>query len=113
MSKTHYHTSNGETLTKAELDRRIHKAKEQKLENQKNEHGYNFCELSILHVWNPEKDELVNDLEYRILDCSHKISIKEATESGHSELCYDVNNIQIICRKCHKKFDNNQLKFKK
>jgi hypothetical protein len=107
MSKTHYHTSNGETLTRAELDRRIKWAKRKLIEEQKDYYGYNFCERSIMH--NVEK----NDLEYSILDCSHIISVKEATESGRSELCYALSNIQIICRKCHKQFDNNQLKFKK
>jgi len=104
MSKTHYHTSNGETLTRAELDRRISKAKEQKLWDQVNEFGYNFC---------TKCEGFHEGLEYGILDCSHIISIKEATESGMSELCYDKDNIQIICRYHHTLHDNNLLKFKK
>ena len=110
MSKTHYHTSDGQTLTRAELDRRIRKAKEQKIENQKNEWGYNFC--TICKSENFEHCDW-DGLDYGILDCSHIVSVKEATESGRSDLCYSLENIQIICRHHHCEHDNNQLKFKK
>jgi hypothetical protein len=110
MSKTHYHTSDGEMLSRLQLDQRIRKAKEMKLEHQKNAVGYNFCQkCSEENFENCDWD----GLEYGILDCSHIISVKSATESGKSELCYSLDNIQIICRHHHKEFDNNQLKFKK
>jgi hypothetical protein len=83
-----YKTSNGERIEQSKIEVLIRKAKEQKLKQQFNEFDYNFCE----HC-------LVSSGTY--LDCSHKISVKEAKESGRTELCYDVNNLDVLCRKCH------------
>lgn len=110
MSKTHYHTSDGQTFNNDQIKKMVSKAKEEKLSEQLNEYAFNFCvkcqnEGFEFCEW--------DDLEYGILDCSHIISVKEAKESGRSELCWDKDNIQIICRHHHKEFDNNQLKFKK
>jgi hypothetical protein len=109
MSKTHYHTTDGETLTRTELDRRISKAKVQKIEDQKNEYGYNFCVDCQDGAFPLDS----NELEYNILDCSHIISVKEVCETGRAELCYDLSNIRILCRHHHKEYDANLLKFKK
>ena|ERR1035437_4999698 len=115
MSKGgHYHTSDGQTLTESQIKKLISKAKEGKLSDQLNEWGYNFCEKSIMHdIGELDNYVLINDLDYKILQCSHKISVKDAKESGRAELCYDKDNIQIICQHCHKLYDNNLLKFRK
>ena len=83
-----YKTSNGERIRQSVIDRLIRKAKEQKLRQQFDEHGYNFCENC-----------LISSGTY--LDCSHRVSVKKAKENGMTELCWDVNNIDVLCRKCH------------
>ena len=84
-----YSKSNGERVPQKEVDRLTREAKRQKLQSQKDEHGYNFCEECG-----------INEI-HAILDCSHDISVKKAKESGRSELCWDVNNITILCREHH------------
>ena len=83
-----YQTSNGERIKQSVIDRLIRKAKAEKLRQQFDEHGYNFCEECG-----------ISSGVY--LDCSHDISVKEAKESSRTELCWDVENITILCRKHH------------
>jgi hypothetical protein len=88
-----YKKSNGERITKSTIDYRVRKAKEEKLNSQIIEHGYNFCE------------DCKTNSGY--LDCSHEISVNECQKSGRSELAYDTENIKIRCRDCHRKHDGN------
>lgn len=94
-----YQTSDGQRYSKFIIDINIRKAKAEKLRIQKEEHGYNFCEKCKQNDCIP-------------LDCSHNISVKEAKETGQSELCWDLNNIEILGRKCHQEKDGLNLKFK-
>lgn len=84
-----YSTSNGERIRQSVIESLIRKAKAEKLKQQFEEHGYNFCEQC-------------NISSGTYLDCSHRVSVKKAKEIGKTELCFDVNNIDILCRKCHK-----------
>lgn len=93
-----YNLSNGERIKKTVIDSRVKKAKEQVLDNQLIEFGYNFCV-------NCKRSTGV------YLDCSHIVSVKDCQEMGKSELAYDVNNIEVLCRNCHKKIDKLYLKF--
>lgn len=93
-----YSTSSGERLKQSTIDRLITKAKAEKLRQQFDDHGYNHCEVCG-----------ISSGVY--LDCSHKISVKEAKETGRTELCFDVNNIDILCRDHHKERDGLGLKF--
>ncbi len=102
----YYRTSNGDKVSKSEIDRRVRKAKKEKISDQLNEYGYNFCEKSIMH--NVE----IDDLEYRILDCAHIISVNECQRTKRTELAWDKDNIMIICRHCHRIYDKTNLKFK-
>jgi len=86
-----YQTSDGERIKKSVIDGRIRKAKEQKLTDMKDEHGYVFCENCCMSS--------------DILDCSHDIPVKECQEEGKSELAWDVKNITIRCRQCHRRHD--------
>ncbi|MFA5300689.1 MAG: hypothetical protein WC389_21075 [Lutibacter sp.] len=105
QSKTnHYHTSSGETLTRAEFDRHIREAKAEKVSQQLNDYGYNFCQKQTEYC---EFDE-----ECRILDCSHNTSVKVCVELGQAELAYNLKNLVILGRKCHKIKDGLNLKFK-
>ena len=87
-----YKTSSGERLKQSVIDSLIRKAKAQKLRQQFDEHGYHFCEICKISSGT-------------YLDLSHRISVKEAKESGRTELCFDVENLDVLCRECHKKRD--------
>lgn len=84
--------SNGERIRQSVIERLIRKAKKQKLRQQFDEYRYNFCE----HC-------LISSGTY--LDCSHRVSVKKAKESGRTELCWDVENLDVLCRICHQKRD--------
>ena len=88
-----YKCSDGTRLKQSVIERLITKAKKTKLENQFDEYGYNFCE-----------ECKISSSTY--LDCSHDISVKKAKELGETELCFDVNNITVLCRRCHQIKDN-------
>lgn len=95
-----YSTSLGERLTQSQIDSRIRKAKAEKLRQQSEEHGYNFCTICRRNDCKP-------------LDCSHNISVKKAKEEGMAELCWDLENIEIIGRAHHQVKDGLDLQFKK
>lgn len=88
----HYYTSDGERISKSKIDANIRRAKELKLQTFFDEHGYYFCEDCGRNDCLP-------------IDCSHDISVKECQESGRSELSWDINNITLRGRKCHRKHD--------
>ncbi len=88
-----YKTSSGERLDKKIIDRRVTQAKRKKVDSQCGEYGYNFCEVCG-----------VSSGTY--LDCSHDISVDKCQKEGKTELAYDVDNITIRCRSCHRKHDN-------
>jgi len=89
-----YKDSNGNSIPKNVIDRRVRIAKQAKINGQKNEHGFNFCEQCDLSSGT-------------YLDCSHDISVDDCQKSGRAELAYDVNNITILCRQCH---ENHHIK---
>ena len=93
-----YQLSNGDRITKSVIDSRVKKAKAKLLDNQMKEHGYNFCSLC-------QKSSGVR------LDCSHVVSTDECQKIGYSELAYDVDNIEVLCRGCHSERDGLNLKF--
>ena len=96
-----YRTSSGERVKKSVIDRRVREAKRQKLEL--------FCDDNNTNkVWCEECGE---NEAYAIIDCSHDISVDECQKSGRSELAWDIDNITLRCRVCHKKHDGNILKF--
>lgn len=95
-----YKTSNGDRIKQTKIDCLIRKAKETKVNDQLEEYGYNFCESCG-----------VSSGVY--LDCSHDISVKEAKETGRTELAYDPNNITILCRNCHQKKDKLNTQWSK
>jgi len=96
----HHFTSDGERVSQSTIDSRTREAKAQVLQNQLDEYGYNFCE-----------DCKKNANAAGKLDCSHDISVKKAKESGRTELCWELSNIKIRCRKCHQELDKLNLQF--
>jgi hypothetical protein len=95
----HYFTSSGERVSQGTIDRNIRKAKELKLKQFLEAHGYYFCEECQSNNCKP-------------IDCSHDISVKECKESGRTELAWDVNNITLRGRECHQKLDKNGVQWK-
>ncbi len=89
----HYYTSENERVAKSVIDRRVHEAKANALSEQFWEYGYNFCTDCL-------KSNGVR------LDCSHDVSVDEAQKTRRAELAWDVNNIKVRCRECHRKHDN-------
>lgn len=79
-----YSTSNGERLTTSQIDTRVKKAKGLLIEKQFIDLGYNVCTECFRNDCKP-------------LDCSHNISVKEAKETGRAELCFDINNMEVLC----------------
>ena len=93
-----YLTSSGERVTQGQIKRRMHKAKDNVLQAQRDDIGYNVCIECMRNDCKP-------------VDCSHDISVKEAKETGRTELAWDENNIKPRGRECHQKLDKLILKF--
>jgi hypothetical protein len=93
-----YKQSDGTRISQATLERKIKAAKEQKLNDFFDEHGYWVCE----DCWR-------NDC--LPIDCSHNVSIDEAKKTGRAELCYSVANIKLRGRECHRHHDKNKIKW--
>ena len=94
-----YKTSTGEKFTQSQIERRITEAKGKALQKQMDNHDYNFCE------------QCGKNASGTRLDVSHDISVKKAKESGQSEQCWNVANLTILCRQCHKIKDGLNLQF--
>lgn len=92
MSKNTYSCSDGTRVTKTEIDRKVHTAKDRKIEAMRDEYGYVFCEDCERNDCKP-------------IDCSHDLSVNECQKQGKTELAWDVDNITMRGRKCHQKHD--------
>lgn len=90
MSK--YKMSDGLYVEKSVIDRRVRKAKEQKLAMHLEEHGYFFCTTC-------------NNNEDKPIDVAHVISVDECQKTGKSELAWNLTNMIVEGRECHKKRD--------
>jgi len=86
-----YKTSDGETITKRQIDNNIKKAKKEFLRVFFDKWGYYFC----------ERDLTTNTR----LDCSHIISVRECQDSGKSDLAYDLDNLELLSREAHNQLE--------
>jgi len=86
-----YSTSKGERITEAKKQRNIRKAKEIKVREFKNDHGFIYCE-----------DCGKSD---GYIDISHTVSVKYCQETRRTELAWDQNNLKFRCRHDHNKHD--------
>jgi len=93
-----YSTSTGERVSKSTIDSRVREAKHKLLYNYVLEFGYVFCSKC-------KRSQGVQ------LDCAHIVSVDECQKQGCSEKAYDVDNLKVLCRECHKKQDGLDLKF--
>ena len=87
-----YSDSDGNRWTTSQIDRKSDRCARELLEIQFIEYGYNFCTQCYRNDCKP-------------IDVAHLISRKEAKESGRAELCWDMDNLKIMGRKCHQKHD--------
>lgn len=106
VSKTNRYTqSDGTKISAAALDRNIKLAKAIKISEMVENYDYIFCEDCNEFGLPPQPR---NEMELKIIDCSHNISVDEAKDSGRAELCYDVDNIRMRCRIHHKIHDKTK-----
>jgi len=94
----YYRKSNGERISKSEIDSKVRKAKAEKLEEQREEYSYNFCEEC-------------GRSSGVYLDCAHLESVDSCQKNGRAEKAYDKDNIRILCRLDHQALDKLDLKF--
>jgi hypothetical protein len=93
-----YRLSDGTRISKASLDRKVREAKRLKLQQQRDELGYNVC----TECWSNEDTPI---------DCSHTESVDSCQKNGRSEKAWDLDNIKILGRKCHSKHDKNCINY--
>ena len=86
-----YKTSKGERVSQGVIDRNIRKAKEIKVREFKNDHGFIFCEFTQLSSGR--------------IDIMHIISVDECKKSGWTELCWDQRNLRFGTRNIHNLHD--------
>ena len=95
-----YSDSEGTRYTTSKIERKISIAGKELLEDQRIEHGYNFCSKCKRNDCKP-------------IDVSHTISRKKAKEDGCVEVLWDKENLEILGRNCHKKKDKLDVKWRK
>jgi hypothetical protein len=88
-----YKTSNGERITKEDIDVNIKKAKARFYDDTLFMKGWIACEQC-------------GKSSGEHIDISHIISVKHAQDTGRSELAYSTKNLQWLCRTHHIEFDN-------
>lgn len=94
----HYYTSTGIRVPKKLIDSRVRKAKEHKIRSMIDTYGYVFCEECMSNDCIP-------------VDCSHDKSVDWCQKNRQVELAWDVKNITMRGRNCHRKKDNLDLRF--
>ncbi len=93
----HFKTTSGERISKTEIDRRVRRTKQFVIEEQRTEHGFNFCV------------DCGRSGGVR-LDCSHIVSVDKCQKIGRADLAWCDSNIEMVCRECHQKRDKLYLK---
>lgn len=95
-----YTLSNGLKIEKSAIDRNIRKAKEQKLNEHYDLYSRYVCTKCFRNDCIP-------------IDVSHIESTDSCQKNGYAEKSWDLNNLQVIGRRCHQKHDKLDLKFSK
>jgi len=84
--------TDGTRYTSAQVERYVTNAKKAYLNNFVEERGYPYCE-------DCERNDCVP------IDCSHEISVDECKKRGTVELAWDLKNIRLRGRSCHRTHD--------
>ncbi len=98
LSNNTYETSDGIRLTRKHIESRIRRAKQEVIETQLYEAGFNHCQACGKSRGEP-------------LDCAHVLPVAKCLSSGMAELAYKPENIRILCRTCHREHDGLSLQF--
>ena len=93
-----YRTSDGSRVSKSTIDRKTSQAKKQKLADQLDEYGHNFCMECLRNDCLP-------------ITVAHLLSVDRCQKEGRSELAWNPENLQILGMPCHKKYDKLNLQF--
>ena len=93
-----YKCSDGSKVTQAQIDRNIRKAKELLIQSCIDRYGYVYCQKCKQNDCKP-------------VDCSHNKSIRQCKNEGKTELCWSLNNMELIGRNCHKIKDGLNLQY--
>ncbi len=93
-----YPCSDGTRVTQRQIDRNIRKAKIQLISNCKEKHGYVFCQKCRQNDCKP-------------VYCSHNKSVQECKNDGKTELCWSLDNMELIGRNCHEIKDGLNLQY--
>lgn len=93
--------SDGSMIKTSVLNKMIREAKAEKIRLMYALFGYVFCE----DCYNEGVPENINEMDLKIIDCSHDVSVDECKKSGRSELAADHKNIRMRCRYHHRKKD--------
>ena len=96
MDKPSYSGSDGTRYTTEQIERKIRGAAIDLVDIQFIEYGYNFCTKCGRNDCKP-------------VDVSHTISRKKAKEDGCVEVLWDLDNLELLGRKCHKDKDKLNL----
>jgi hypothetical protein len=88
----YFKTSTGERVSKAEIDKKVRKAKEQKIIQNLVRYGYITCQTCLRNDCKP-------------VDCAHIVSVDTCQKNGYCEKAWDLDNIILEGRECHKKRD--------
>ena len=91
-----YKDSSGKRWSQGQIERKTTAAKAVLLEDQRDADGYNFCITCGRNDCQP-------------VTCAHIISVKEAKETGRTELCWSVKNMVPEGLPCHQKRDKLNL----
>lgn len=94
----HYTDSEGNKRSKSEIDRLVREAKIRRLKLQRDTEDYNFCESCGASSGH--------------LSVSHKVSVDDCQKRKEFalELAWDIDNLQVLCLPCHKKYDKLDLR---
>ncbi|MGB0405235.1 MAG: hypothetical protein ACPGDB_03490 [Fusobacterium sp.] len=98
MNKPTYKDSNGNSWSTEQINRKSDKVAKELIEIQFIEHGYNFCTKCKRNDCKP-------------IDVAHTISRKEAKENGNVEVIWNLDNMRILGRNCHKKQDKLNIQY--
>ena len=92
----YFHTSSGERVSKQRIDRNVRNAKQMRLIEQAEMYGYNFCSVCLRNDCKP-------------IDCAHTESVDSCQKNGYAEKAWDLKNIEIVGRSCHRAHDLNGI----
>lgn len=82
-----------------DINRKETEAKKRLRHNQYQEHGFAFCVKCGVNS------------NYSIIDCSHHKSKLWCKNNSEIELIWNIENMELICRKCHQKKDKLDTQF--